>query len=110
MGIYGLILFNARFRIKEIGIRKVNGATEVEMIALLNKGFLKLIVFAFVLAIPLAWYVVREWLSGFPYRIPVYWWVFLLAGVTTLLITVLTVSYQSWKAANTNPVEVLKNE
>lgn len=110
MGIYGLILFNARFRMKEIGIRKVNGATELEMIALLNKGFLKLILFSFLLAVPMAWYVVQEWLSGFAYRTPVYWWVFLSAGVATVLITVLTVSYQSWKAATINPVETLRSE
>lgn len=110
MGIYGLILFNARFKMKEIGIRKVNGATEGEMIIFLNKSFLKLIVAAFVVAVPIAWYIVREWLAGFPYRTTIYWWVFLVAGLATLLITILTVSYQSWKAAIVNPVETLKNE
>lgn len=110
MGIYGLILFNARFKVKEIGIRKVNGATEAQMLILLNKGFLKLILVSFVVAVPVAWYIVHSWLAGFPYRTAIYWWVFLLAGVITLVITVLTVSYQSWKAANVNPVETLKNE
>ena len=110
MGIYGLILFNARYKVKEIGIRKVNGATESQMLVLLNKGFLKLIGISFVLAVPIAWYIVNVWLAGFPYRVAVYWWVFLLAGVITLLITLLTVSYQSWKAATVNPVETLNNE
>ena len=110
MGIYGLILFNARYKVKEIGIRKVNGATEAQMLVLLNKGFLKLIGISFVLAVPIAWYIVNVWLAGFPYRVAVYWWVFLLAGVITLLITLLTVSYQSWKAATVNPVETLNNE
>lgn len=110
MGIYGLILFNARYKVKEIGIRKVNGATEAQMLVLLNKGFLKLISVSFVLAVPMAWYIVNVWLSGFPYRVTIYWWVFLLSGVITLLITLLTVSYQSWKAATVNPVETLKNE
>lgn len=110
MGIYGLILFNARYKVKEIGIRKVNGATETQMLLLLNKGFLKLISISFVLAVPVAWYIVSTWLSGFPYRVAIHWWVFLLAGVMTLIITLLTVSYQSWKAATVNPVETLKNE
>nr|MDE5639878.1 hypothetical protein [Odoribacter sp.] len=110
MGIYGLILFNARYKVKEIGVRKVNGATEVQMLLLLNKGFLKLIAISFVLAVPIAWYIVNVWLAGFPYRVSVYWWVFLLAGVVTLFITLLTVSYQSWRAATVNPVETLKSE
>lgn len=110
MGIYGLILFNARFKVKEIGIRKVNGATETEMMVLLNKGFLKLILLSYIVAVPVAWYIVQAWLAGFPYRTGIYWWVFLLAGVVTLFITLLTVSYQSWKAANINPVETLKND
>ncbi len=110
MGIYGLILFNARYKVKEIGIRKVNGATETQMLVLLNKGFLKLITVSFVLAVPVAWYIVRTWLAGFPYRVAIHWWVFLLAGFMTLVITLLTVSYQSWKAATVNPVETLKNE
>lgn len=110
MGIYGLILFNSRFKVKEIGIRKVNGATEAQMLILLNKGFLKLILWSFVIAVPVAWYIVRAWLAAFPYRTTLYWWVFLLAGMMTLLITVLTVSYQSWKAASINPVNTLKNE
>lgn len=110
MGIYGLILFNARYKVKEIGIRKVNGATEMQMLILLNKGFLKLITVSFVLAVPVAWHIVRLWLAGFPYRVAIHWWVFLLAGGTTLLITLLTVSWQSWKAASVNPVETLKSE
>lgn len=110
MGIYGLILFNARFKMKEIGIRKVNGATNGEMIVFLNKGFLKLILAALVIATPIAWYIVQQWLAGFPYRTAIHWWVFIIAGIATLLITTLTVSRQSWKAATVNPVETLKNE
>lgn len=110
MGIYGLILFNARFKMKEIGVRKVNGATEAQMLVLLNKGFLKLILVSFIVAVPIAWYIVQAWLAGFPYHTAIYWWVFLLAGSVTLLITLLTVSYQSWKAASVNPIETLRNE
>lgn len=110
MGIYGLILFNARFKMKEIGVRKVNGATEAEMIIFLNKGFLKLILISFVVAVPAAWYIVSTWLESFPYKTPIHWWVFLAAGTTTFIITILTVSWQSWKAASANPVKALKND
>lgn len=110
MGIYGLILFNTRFKIKEIGIRKVNGATISQILILLNKGFLRLILISFVIAVPVAWYIVQLWLAGFPYHTAIYWWVFIVAGIATLFITTLTVSYQSWKAANINPVKTLRNE
>ena len=110
MGIYGLILFNSRFKLKEIGIRKVNGATVGGLLVWLNKSFLGLLLLSFVVAVPLAWYIVREWLAGFAYRTPLYWWVFPAAGGLILLITLLTISYQSWKAATINPVETLKNE
>ncbi|MCC8173740.1 MAG: hypothetical protein LIO65_04960 [Odoribacter sp.] len=110
MGIYGLIVFNSRFKMKEIGIRKVNGATESQMLIFLNKSFFQLILLSFVLAVPIAWYFITKWLATFPYRTPIYWWVFLLAGMTVLLITLLTVSYQSWKAATINPVNTLKAE
>jgi len=110
MGIYGLIIFNAKFKVREIGIRKVNGASEAEIILLLNKGFLKIIALAFVIAVPVSWYMVHDWLKGFPYRVSIHWWVFVLAGIITILITLLTVSYQSWKAAVQNPVRSLKTE
>lgn len=110
MGIYGLILFNARFKMKEIGIRKVNGATNAEMILFLNKGFLKLMLTAFFISLPIAWYIVHQWLAAFPYRTTISWWVFLIAGIAILLITTITVSYQTWKAATINPVNTLKNE
>ena len=108
MGIYGLILFNAKFKVREIGIRKVNGASEMEIILLLNRGFLQLIAIAFIIATPISYYLIFSWLKGFPYRVAIYWWVFALAGFMTLLITLLTVSYQSWKAAAANPTKSLK--
>jgi putative ABC transport system permease protein len=107
MGIYGLIVFNAKFKVREIGIRKVNGATEMEIVLFLNKGFIKLIVLAFVMATPVSYYMVSQWLKGFPYHVPIYWWIFALAGALTLLITLVTVSYQSWKAARQNPGEIV---
>lgn len=110
MGVYGLVLFNAKFKAKEIGIRKVNGATNWQMVVFLNCGFFRMLLLSFLLACPLAWYAMSVWLTGFAYRIPLSAGVFILAGLLVLLITVLTISYQSWKAANTNPVNVLKSE
>ena len=109
MGIYGLIVFNAKFKVREIGIRKVNGASEMSIILLLNKGFINLIVLAFIISTPISVYLISQWLKSFPYRVSMYWWVFALAGIITLLITLFTVSYQSWKAAVQNPVHSLKN-
>lgn len=110
MGVYGLVLFNSKYKAKEIGVRKVNGATNWQMIIFLNRDFIRMVILSFVLACPLAWYAVSTWLSGFAYKTPLSVWVFLLAGVIVLSITLLTISWQSWKAANANPVEVLKNE
>lgn len=110
MGVYGLVLFNAKFKAKEIGVRKVNGATDRQMVIFLNRGFLRMIVLSFVIACPLAWYAVSAWLDGFAYKVPLSAGIFLLAGLIILVITLLTVSYQSWKAAGANPVEVLKSE
>ena len=110
MGVYGLILFNAKYKTKEIGLRKVNGASEIQVMLMLNMSFIKTIGISFVLACPLAYYAVDIWLGDFAYKIPIYWWVFALAGIITLLVTLLTVSYQSWKAATTNPVKALRSE
>lgn len=110
MGVYGLILFNARFKAKEIGIRKVNGGTSWQMVVLLNRTFLRLVFVSFILACPLAWYGMSVWLEGFAYRTPLSFWIFLLAGTVVLSVTLLTISWQSWKSANANPVEVLKSE
>lgn len=110
MGVYGLVLFNARFRAKEIGVRKVNGATSVQIIGMLNRGFIYLVLLAFLLACPLAWFGVSEWLNGFMYKTELSWWVFIVSGSIVLLITLCTISWQSWKAASLNPVDVLKSE
>jgi putative ABC transport system permease protein len=81
-----------------------------QLITLLSQDFLKLILISFLIAIPLAWYVMNQWLQNFAYRIEISWWVFALAGSSALLIALFTVSYQALKAATMNPVEVLKNE
>jgi len=110
IGLFGVSYFTSRKRIKEIGVRKVNGAKVVEILSLLNKDFLKWIGSAFVISTPVAWYFMKEWLNGFAYKTNMSWWIFAIAGFLSLMIALLTVSFQSWKAAIRNPVEVLRYE
>ncbi len=110
IGLFGVSYYTSRKRVKEIGIRKVNGAKVVEILSLLNKDFLKWISIAFIISTPVAWYFMKEWLSGFAYKTNLSWWVFALAGVSALGIALLTVSFQSWKVATRNPVEALRYE
>ncbi|HEY8895196.1 MAG TPA: ABC transporter permease [Niastella sp.] len=110
LGLFGLTTLTARRRTKEIGVRKVLGAGIGQIVLLLNKDTIKLVLIAVVVASPLAWYCMHEWLNGFAYRITIHWWIFALAGVFALLITFFTVSYQSIKAAFTNPVNALRSE
>lgn len=110
LGLFGLTAYTVVLRKKEIGIRKVNGATITQVLTLLNKDFAKLLGLAFLIAIPCSLYVMNQWLEGFTYRTNFSWWIFALAGTTALLITFLTVSWQSFKAAIANPVESLKDE
>jgi putative ABC transport system permease protein len=109
MGVYGLILFNTRYREKEIAIRKVNGSSNAEIMLLLNRAILIQLGIAFVIAIPVAYYAVWKWLESFAYKTQIVAWVFLLAGAIVLLITLLTVSTQSYKAASRNPTKALNN-
>ncbi len=110
MGIYGLVMFNAHFKVKEIGLRKVNGATEKEIVLMLNRNLLIQLGIAFVISIPIAYYIVQHWLEQFSYKVPVFWYIFPLTGLTVLFISGTTVSWQSWKAATANPVNALNNE
>ncbi len=110
MGLFGLTSYTCIQRKKEIGIRKVNGATIGEVLSLLNKDFVKWVGIAFIIAVPLAWYAMNKWLEGFAYKITVSWWIFALAGFTALCITLITVSWQSFRAATNNPVEALRDE
>jgi putative ABC transport system permease protein len=110
LGLFGLAAFSAEQRTKEIGIRKVLGASVSQIVTLLSKDFLKLVFIAFVIAVPLAWYVMHRWLQDFAYRIDISWWIFALAGVLALLIALLTVSFQAIKAALANPVKSLRTE
>jgi putative ABC transport system permease protein len=103
-------LFSCQRRIKEIGIRKINGARSTEVMALLNKDLIKLVVIAFIIATPVAYYSMYKWLHDFAYRTEISWWIFLLAGLLALVIALATVSLQSWRAAARNPVEALRYE
>jgi putative ABC transport system permease protein len=110
VGLFGLAAYTASSRTKEIGVRKVLGATVINVVFLLSKDFTKLIMIAFVLAAPLAWYVMNTWLESFAYRIELGVGVFILAGVAALVISWVTVSYQSIKAAIVNPIKSLRSE
>jgi len=110
MGLLGMSLFIVENRTKEIGIRKVNGARISEVMALLNKDFIKWVLIAFLIATPIAYYAMNKWLENFAYKTNLSWWIFALAGLLALGIALLTVSWQSWKAATRNPVEALRYE
>lgn len=110
LGLLGLAAFTAEQRTKEIGIRKVLGANVASVIALLSKDFIKLVLAAFVVACPVSWYIMNKWLSGFAYHIDLTWGIFVLAGSAALFIALFTVSFQSIKAALTNPVKSLQTE
>jgi ABC-type antimicrobial peptide transport system permease subunit len=109
-GLYALSKQIALSKTKEIGIRKINGAHISEVIILLNRDFVKWVAIAFVIATPIAWYAMHNWLENFAYKTELSWWIFALAGVLALGIALLTVSWQSWKAATRNPVEALRYE
>jgi putative ABC transport system permease protein len=110
LGLFGLATFTATRRIKEIGIRKVTGASINHIVILLSKDFLKLVIIAILIASPLAWFLANWWLQDFAYRTTVNWWIFILAGSAVILIALLTVSIQSIKAAMMNPVKSLRTE
>ncbi|WP_372950034.1 ABC transporter permease [Mariniphaga sp.] len=110
MGLLGLSLLISQQRTKEVGIRKVNGARVSEILSMLNKDFVKWVIVAFVIATPIAYYAMNKWLENFAYKSDLSWWIFALAGLLALGIALLTVSFQSWKAATKNPVESLRYE
>jgi len=110
MGLFAVASFIITSRTKEIGIRKVNGATVAEIMQMLNLSFIKWIGIAFVIASPVAWYVMSRWLQGFAYRISFSWWIFALTGLISYLITMITIGFQSYMAATANPVKTLKTE
>ena len=110
LGLYGLIMLVTQQRIKEIGIRKVLGASVASITNLLTRDFILLITFSFLLATPLAYYAMNKWLQDFAYRTEISWWIFIIAGIAALLIAIATVSAHTIKAALTNPVKNLRTE
>lgn len=110
MGLLGLAIYTAQKREKEIGVRKVLGASVTSIVALLSKDFLKLVMIAIIIASPVAWLAMNKWLEDFAYRTHISWWMFVLAGLTTLLIALVAVSFQAIKAAIANPVKSLRTE
>jgi putative ABC transport system permease protein len=110
LGLFSVTSVLVARRTKEIGIRKVSGAKIIDIIIMLNSGFIKWVVVAFVIACPVAWYVMHKWLQNFAYRTEPKWWVFCVAGTSVLIIALFTVCMQSWKAATRNPVEALRYE
>lgn len=109
-GVFGLVVFDSEYKRKEIGIRKVMGATIPQILLMLNKGYIITLTVCFLLASPIAYYGISQWLENFAYKIPIYWWVFPIALVIVSVITLATVTYQSWHAANENPVNSIKSE
>ena len=110
MGIFGLVALFARRRVKEVGIRKVLGASVFSITSLLSKDFIRLVIIAIVLASPVAWWLMNNWLQNFAYRIDMHWWMFALAGLIATVIALITVSLQSIKAATASPVKSLRTE
>ncbi|MEX2593448.1 MAG: FtsX-like permease family protein [Anditalea sp.] len=110
LGLFGLSVYNVSQRTKEIGIRKVLGASVSNIVALLSKDFMKMVLMASILALPLAYWVIQRWLENYAFHIDISWWLLLVPVCLLLLITLLTVSFQSIKAALMNPVESLRSE
>ena len=110
LGLFGLAAYATEQRTKEIGVRKVLGASVGSLITLLSKDFLKLVLIAIIIATPVGWWMMDRWLQDFAYRVDLSWWVFALAGLLAVGIAILTVSFQSIKAALMNPVKSLRSE
>lgn len=110
LGLFGLTTFTVESRVKEIGVRKVLGASVQSIVSLLSKDFLVLVLIAIIIASPIAWFVMNKWLQDFAYRVHIGWWVFVLATVIAMLIALITVSFQAIKAAIANPVKSLRTE
>ena len=110
LGLLGLVIYTTNQRIKEIGVRKVLGASVSQIVSLLSKDFLQLVILAFIIAAPLAWWVMNKWLEDFAFRTNVSWWIFALGGLAMLTIALLTLSIQTLRSANANPVKSLRTE
>ena len=104
------MIFEGECRRKEIGIRKVLGASIIDIIIMFNKTYFKILVICFVIAAPLAWYAVHRWLENFAYKTPMYWYVYFLTFVAVGIITATTITFQNWRVANDDPVKAIKSE
>ena len=110
MGLFGLAAFSAEQRTKEIGIRKVLGASVFSIVSMLSKKILQPVLIASLIAFPIAWYMMNKWLEDFPYRVNISWWIFGIAAIAALIIALITVSFQTIKAALSNPIKSLRAE
>jgi putative ABC transport system permease protein len=110
LGLFGLATFSAENRRKEIGIRKVLGASVSNLTSLLSKDFIKLVVVAILISTPVAWWAMNKWLQAFAFKITISWWMFAIAGLLAIFIAVCTVSFQAIKVAIANPVKSLRTE
>ena len=110
LGLLGLVMFSAEQRTREIGIRKALGATVTSIVGLLSKDFLRIVVLSFVIATPVAAYIMQQWLDGFAYKIDLSWWIFAVAGIAALAVALFTISFQAIRSAIANPVEALRTE
>jgi putative ABC transport system permease protein len=110
LGLFGLASFSVEQRTKEIAVRKVHGASISKLVGIVSKEFLVLVTIATVIAWPIAYIAMDRWLQGFAYRTPIWWWVFVLSGIIALFVALITVSYQSIRAAVASPIESLRHE
>jgi len=110
MGVFGIVVFENQHRRKEIALRKIHGSTASLILGMFNRKFIVILLISFVIAAPAAYFAVTKWLSGFAYKTPIYWWVFVVGFLVVALITLLTVTLQTFRNANENPVKALKND
>jgi len=110
LGLFGLAAYTAERRTKEIGVRKVLGASVAGITGLISKDFLKLVIISSVISFPLAWWLMNNWLQNYAYRITISWWIFIVAAVLAIFIALVTISFQAIKAALANPVKSLRTE
>ena len=110
IGLFAVAYESSRLRTKETGIRKINGATTIEILILLNRDFAKWVNISFIIACPIAWYAMHKWLQNYAFRTDFSWWIFAIAGLVVLSVTLITVTLQSWRMATRNPVEALRYE
>lgn len=110
VGVFGLVLFETQYRRKEIGIRKINGATTGQILLMFNKTYIRIVSVCFIISIPIAWIGTQQWLENFAYKTPLHLWVFIVAFLIILSVTIGTVTFRNWQAANENPVNSVKSE